>query len=175
MRRGGVAVGIDPGSAVCGLCAVEPDGSSLRLIALQTLKLHGTDRFRRFRDLSLRLGEALRRLKPSIVAVESAVVCGYARATLVVSEARGIALAEAAKVTDQIHEVPVQSARKALGVAGFAQQREEGKIAVRRVISHLFKTQYAPSEDEADAAALAVWAANRIDRGDCSQSEQREG
>jgi Holliday junction resolvasome RuvABC endonuclease subunit len=94
-----------------------------------------------------------------LAVVEAGAVGRFAKAALVVSEARGIALAVAARYVPQVREVTVQEARKVLGIASFGQRRDEGKAAVRRALGIVFgdKRVAALREDEADAAALAWW------------------
>lgn len=165
-RPATIVAGIDPGSNATGYCSLKVQGMKYTLLhPMETLQLRGRNRIDRLRDLGERLTVLLERDRPSYVAVEAGSVHSdtkYAVSALITAQARGICLYVASRVAGVVDEVPVQSARAALGVAGWGQGREAGKSKVMYVICALLQPEYAPNIDAAEAAALAVWEANRV-------------
>ncbi len=159
-----IVAGIDPGSRVTGFCALEVKGATMKVLRLEALRIIGRTKADKLAALEAGLSGALVHTRPSIVAVEAGYVGGWApgrtASALMVAEFRGVALLIARSITPNVEEVSVGSARKAIGVKGG--HRDQAKLAVLRAVCWMLRLAHAPREDAADAAALAIWAANRV-------------
>lgn len=157
-RRGDITIlGIDPGSIKTGIAWLS-EHQGIRKLSTSTIRLKGS-RAERLASLLGKLEELLRGKVIDLIVIEAGSVWRFAKAALVVSETRGVALAAAIRYGGEaaVVEVQVQSVRKALGIARFGQKRNEGKVAVQSAVRALFGLEGSIPEDEADALALAWW------------------
>jgi Holliday junction resolvasome RuvABC endonuclease subunit len=131
---------------------------------MESFAVRGDDLLERIEHLAVQLGERLEDDDPAIVAVEDGYVGRNHRTSLTIGMARGVAAFVAKSSTSaRVHLVDPGEARKAIGVARFAQSRAAAKSAVIVAVSQILcLTTSAPDDDEADAAALAIWAAGRL-------------
>lgn len=158
------AAGIDVGTRRAAYCSLSPRGQNFDIWKMESFAVRGADLLERIESLGTQLGELLEEDDPAIVAVEDGYVGRNPRTSLTIGMARGVAAFMAKSATSAaVHLVDPGEARKAIGVARFGQGRGAAKAAVVVAVSRILcLTTSAPDEDEADAAALAVWAANRL-------------
>jgi len=149
MRRV-IVLGIDPGSRRCGYGVVARDGGRLRVLESGVL-VPGE------RPVAERLGLLLDglellvgRARPDEVAVEQGFSGASPRAALVLGQARGVALAVAARAGLPVHEYAPSAVKLAFTGSGRA-----GKDQMMRTAQALLGVA-ATLSDEADAIALAV-------------------
>jgi crossover junction endodeoxyribonuclease RuvC len=145
-----IVLGIDPGSRRCGYGVVQRSGS--RLVALQAGSIRPGDL-----PLAERLGRLLAELTQVIarsgadaVSVETAFCGASARSALVLGQARGVALAAAARAGLPVFEYAPAEVKRALTGSGRAE-----KAQMMRSARMLLGVEPACA-DEADALAAAV-------------------
>jgi crossover junction endodeoxyribonuclease RuvC len=145
-----IVLGIDPGSRRCGYGVVERTGT--RLVVLESGVLVPGEL-----PLAVRLGRLLEgldaivsRAAPAEVAVETVFSGASARSALVLGQARGVALAVAARAGLPIFEYAPAEVKLAFTGSGRA-----GKDQMLRTARMLLGATPALS-DEADALAIAV-------------------
>lgn len=145
-----IVLGIDPGSRRCGYGVVQRSGS--RLVALSAGAIEPGDlplaaRLARLLDL---LSEVIARSRADAVSVESAFCGASARSALVLGQARGVALAAAARAGLPVFEYAPAEVKRALTGSGSAP-----KAQMIRSARMLLGVEPACA-DEADALAAAV-------------------
>jgi crossover junction endodeoxyribonuclease RuvC len=145
-----IVLGIDPGSRRCGFGVVVREAGRLRVIESGVL-VPGE------RPMAVRLGlllagltEVVSRVRPDEVAVEQVFTGASPRSALVLGQARGVALAVAARAGLPVHEYAASAVKLAFTGSGRA-----GKAQMIRTVRALFGVT-AELSDEADAIALAV-------------------
>ncbi len=151
-----VVVGIDPGSQIVGLCALEVDPHHEVLVELNHQNVTGVDKTDRLADIEAKILRFLQKHRPSHVAVERGYVGPNPQSVLVLAEARGVAILAAGKTGAKVLEVQPTAIRTAIGLSARASKDE-----IRMRICAMLKLEKAPTEDEADAAAIAIWMAHR--------------
>lgn len=151
-------LGIDPGTLRLGWGVLALEGVSRRWVASGVLRPPPRlPRAERLGHLLLGLTELLDRYAPAAVAVEAAFVRRDPRAALALGEARGVALALAASRGLQIAELGPLDVKRAVVGSGRADKHQmQEMVRIRLSLTAL------PAEDEADALAVALAAADRL-------------
>jgi len=145
-------LGIDPGLRRTGWGLIESEGN--RLIHLACGSLEPSDHLSLGERLVIihdGLAEVIARYQPHEAAVEETFVNANATATLKLGQARGIAMLVPAKCGLLIAEYAPNAVKKAIVGAGHG---EKGQI--RMMIGVLLPNADPPSDDAADALAIAV-------------------
>jgi len=150
--RGVLILGIDPGLNRCGWGLVASEGSRLAHVA------HGVITPEREQQLASRLHDIFEQLcavidahRPHEAAVEETFVNSNARAALVLGQARGVALAAAARSGVLVAEYAPAAIKKAVVGAGRAD-----KTQVAFMVRRLLPTAGEVCADAADALGVAV-------------------
>lgn len=157
-----VVAGIDPGTRRAGFCALRVNGQDLELLVIESFKILGQSIEERLFNLDLRLTARLEGFRPGLVAVENGYVGRNPNTSLTIGMARGAAITAAYRAGAIARTVSPREARAAVGISGKQLQRAEVKQQVLLAVTRLLRPVSAPDEDAADAAPLAVWAANRL-------------
>lgn len=145
-----IVLGIDPGSRRCGYGVVRREAGRLSVLDSGVLVPGALPVAARLARILDGLGEVIARSAPSEVAVEQ-VHCGASpRAALVLGQARGVALAAAARAGLQVFEYQPSEVKLAFTGSGRA-----SKDQMVRTARSLLRVEVA-LDDEADAIALAV-------------------
>lgn len=152
-------LGIDPGSRVTGWGVLERGVHGLVRVASGTVRLD-TDA-----TLSARLvriheavGELLEAHGPVAVGLEEAFVGMNVRSAIKLAEARAACLLAIEQAGLPVHEVPPALVKKAVTGHGRA-----SKETVRRAVMTALGLDEAPAYDAADALAIALCVARRLD------------
>ncbi len=145
-------MGIDPGLRRTGWGVVETDGNRLRFIACGVLT-PAVDQ-----DLALRLvhlHEGLMRLivehQPEEAAVEETFVNAGARSTLLLGQARGIAVMTPASMGLPVGEYSANKVKKSVVGTGHADKKQ-----IELMVKTLMPAANFKSADAADALAIAI-------------------
>jgi crossover junction endodeoxyribonuclease RuvC len=145
-----IVLGIDPGSRRCGYGVVSREGGRLRVLESGVL-VPGE------RPMAVRLGLLLdgltlviARARPDEVAVEQVFSGVSPRSALVLGQARGVALAVAARAGLPVHEYAPSAVK--LAFTGSGRAGKDQMIRTARAVLGVA----AELSDEADALALAV-------------------
>ena len=148
-----LALGIDPGTAICGYGFVESNGS--RLIAHEygaittSAKARPEDRLAKIYD---ELDMLIKKYKPDVMGVEQLFFNRNVTTAIPVGQARGVVLLAAAKNgLDLVERTPLQVKQSVTGY---------GKATKEQVIYMVTKLLYLPEppkpDDVADALAVAI-------------------
>ena len=145
-----IVLGIDPGSRRCGFGVVERDGSRLRALEAGVLEPGDGPLADRLAFLLQALGQVIARHRADAVSVESAFFGLSARSALVLGQARGVALAAAARAGLPVFEYAPTEVKRAFTGSGRAE-----KAQMIRTARALLGVE-AERADAADALAVAV-------------------
>ena len=147
-----VVLGFDPGTLCAGYGAIvaAPDGP--RLLACGALKAPARRSVaERLACIADGLDVLLDRLRPSVVALESAFAARNVRSALRLGEARGIVLAGAARRSIEVDEIPPATAKKAVVGHGAASKEQ-----VAAMVAATLRVELDAPLDATDALALAL-------------------
>lgn len=145
-------LGLDPGSRVTGWGLVVGSPISVTLVGFGCLRpSRQLTRARTLAHLALELEALLAREKPAIVAVETPFSAKFARAGLLLAEARGALLAVLGRWGGEVVEYEPARVKAAIVGYGRAEKRQ-----VAYVVQHQLGLAQAPPADAADALAVAL-------------------
>jgi crossover junction endodeoxyribonuclease RuvC len=145
-----IVLGIDPGSRLCGYGVVARDGTRLRVLESGVLAPGGAAVPARLAEILSGLGAVIDRARPAEVSIEQVFAGVSPRSALVLGQARGVALAAAARAGLPVFEYTPAAVKLAFTGNGRA-----GKEQMLRTARALLGVA-AERPDEADAIALAV-------------------
>jgi len=145
-----IVLGIDPGSRRCGYGVVAREGGRLRVVESGVLVPGERPMAERLALILDGLALVIERARPDEVAVEQVFSGASPRSALVLGQARGVALAVAARAGLPVHEYAPSAVKLAFTGSGRA-----GKDQMVRTARALLGVA-AELSDEADAIALAV-------------------
>lgn len=145
-------LGVDPGLNKCGWGLVASEGSRLSHVAHGVIKPVQTQQLAsRLHDVFQGLCEVIERYRPHEAAVEETFVNSNARAALILGQARGVALAAAARQGLVVAEYAPTTIKKAVVGSGAA---DKDQIAF--MVQRLLPTAGAVTADAADALGVAL-------------------
>ncbi|HYG69671.1 MAG TPA: crossover junction endodeoxyribonuclease RuvC [Anaeromyxobacteraceae bacterium] len=145
-----IVLGIDPGSHRCGYGVVARDGSRLQVVESGVLVPGTLPMADRLGRILVGLEAVIARARPGEVSVEQVFSGASARSALVLGQARGVALAAAARAGLPVFEYAPSEVKLAFTGSGRA---SKGQMV--RTARALLGVE-AELADEADAIALAV-------------------
>jgi crossover junction endodeoxyribonuclease RuvC len=152
-------LGVDPGSRVCGygVIAVEPP-RRYRYIECGVLTAPPRDAAeKRLAEIARSLGEVVRELEISAVAVEDVFSMINPRSALALAQARGTVLAVAGMAGLKVYSYSPAMVKKTVTGRGRA-----SKDQVARMVQVLVGLARVPVSDAADALAVAITHAHRM-------------
>ncbi len=148
-------MGVDPGSRLAGVAFLEAQGSHLRHLENGVIRLKPKEELgRRLLSLSLQLQDLIEKYQPSVVVVEKVFLGKNVASAFTLGHARGVVLAEAARVGAEILECAPRAVKK--GVTGHG---GADKAHVQSFLSSIFQIRKFETEDASDALALALYGA----------------
>jgi crossover junction endodeoxyribonuclease RuvC len=143
-------LGIDPGSRRCGFSVISREGGRLTVLESGVLVPGPRPMAERLALLLVGLGDVIARTAPDEVSIEQIFAGISPRSALALGQARGVALAVAARAGLPVFEYQPSEVKLAFTGSGRA-----GKEQMMRTAAALFGVE-ARYSDEADAVALAV-------------------
>jgi crossover junction endodeoxyribonuclease RuvC len=145
-------LGIDPGLRRTGWGLIESEGNRLVHVASGSVETAERDELG-VRLLAIHDGlvAVIERYQPHEAAVEATFVNANAAATLKLGQARGIAMLVPAKAGLAVAEYAPNVVKKTVVGAGHSE-----KAQIRMMIGVLLPKAHPPSEDAADALAIAI-------------------
>lgn len=146
-----IVLGIDPGSRRCGYGVVRRAGARLALVESGVLEPARGPVAERLARIMEGLAEVIARARPAEVSVEQVFAGASARSALVLGQARGVALAAAARAGLPVFEYAPAEVKLAFTGSGRASKEQ-----MLRTARMLLGTAAGGLADEADALALAV-------------------
>jgi crossover junction endodeoxyribonuclease RuvC len=105
------------------------------------------------------LSEVIQQHQPEVAAVEDLFVAHNPRSALKLGQARGTAVVAAMKLGLAVHDYSPRMVKQA--VAGYGQASKE---QVQHMVQALLELSGAPSQDAADALAVAICHSSHMDR-----------
>lgn len=145
-------LGVDPGLNKCGWGLVASEGSRLSHVAHGVIKPSQAQQLAsRLHDVFEGLSEVIERYQPHEAAVEETFVNSNARAALVLGQARGVALAAAARRGLIVAEYAPATIKKAIVGSGAAD-----KAQVSFMVQRLLPAAGPVTADAADALGVAL-------------------
>jgi crossover junction endodeoxyribonuclease RuvC len=145
-------LGIDPGLNRCGWGVVASEGSRLTYVAHGVIKPNPQQQLAsRLHDLFEALSAVIEQHRPHECAVEETFVNSNARAALALGQARGVALAAAARRGVVVAEYAPTTIKKAIVGSGGAD-----KTQIAFMVRRLLPTAGDVSADAADALGVAL-------------------
>lgn len=145
-------LGIDPGLRHTGWGLIESDGNRLIHVACGSVETRERDELgARLLAIHDELVAVVERYQPHEAAVEATFVNTNAAATLKLGQARGIAMLVPAKAGLPVAEYAPNVVKKTVVGAGHGE-----KAQIRMMIGVLLPKADPPSEDAADALAIAI-------------------
>jgi len=155
---GVIALGIDPGTAVCGFGVVDLDGSALRLVDAGVVRTDADESdAERLRRLHAALRTLLLEYRPERIAVERLFFQRNVQTAMAVGQARGVALLAAAEAQVPIDEPTPNEVKQAICGNGAADKRQVATMVERLLGISLERVP----DDATDALALAIGCAYR--------------
>lgn len=153
-----IALGIDPGTAVCGFGVVELDGGTLRLVDAGVVRTNAEESdAERLRRLHAALGTLLVEYRPERIAVERLFFQRNVQTAMAVGQARGVALLAAAEAHVPIDEPTPNEVKQAVCGNGAADKQQVAAMVERLLGISLERVP----DDATDALALAIGCAYR--------------
>jgi crossover junction endodeoxyribonuclease RuvC len=151
-------IGIDPGSRTTGYGIIDSRGSQIGFVARGIIRTAGNDRMG---DRLQAIYEGLRDIiglhGPEVAAVEDVFISRNPRAALKLGQARGAAVLAAVRCGLPVHDYEPRLVKQA--VAGYGQA---DKQQVQHMVRALLELTCPPSDDAADALAVAICHANHL-------------
>jgi len=154
-------LGIDPGSRITGFGLIEADGDRHRYLTSGVIQTGQGDFPSRLRIIFEDLRSLILRERPHEVIIEQVYVRHNAASALKLGQARGAAICAAANADLPVHEYTATMAKLALVGHGRASKQE-----VQEMVRRLLMLQGTPSQDAADALAMALCHARQRNLGD---------
>jgi crossover junction endodeoxyribonuclease RuvC len=153
-----IALGIDPGTAVCGFGVVSLDGGSLRLIDAGCIRTDADESdAERLRRLHAALRTIVAEHHPERIAVERLFFQRNVQTAMAVGQARGVALLAASEAQVPIDEPTPNEVKQAVCGNGAADKRQVAAMVERLLGISLERVP----DDATDALALAIGCAYR--------------
>ena len=153
-----IALGIDPGTAVCGFGVVSFDGTTLRLVDAGCIRTApDASDAERLGSLHAALLELVALHRPAAIGVERLFFQRNVQTAMAVGQARGVVLLAAATANVPIHEPTPNEVKQQVCGNGAADKRQ-----VATMVERLLGVSLAGTPDDAtDALAVAIGSAYR--------------
>jgi len=150
-------LGIDPGSRITGVGVIQAQGSELKHVFSESLKLPKGDLSIRLQTIYARLQTVIAQAKPDVLAIEKVFLAKNPQSALVLGHARGVAMVACANNALPVFEYSATEIKKTVVGRGRAD-----KAQVQHMMRVLLKLRQTPEEDASDALAAAVCHAHHI-------------
>ena len=151
-------VGIDPGSRVTGYGVIGSSRGSLSFISCGVVKTSADLPFsHRLNQIFDGINEVIQLHQPTVAAVEDVFLSMNPRSALKLGQARGAAVVAAMQNNLPVYDYSPKLVKQ--GVAGYGQA---SKDQVQHMVRVLLSLPGSPSNDAADALAVAICHANQL-------------
>ncbi|SDE60406.1 crossover junction endodeoxyribonuclease RuvC [Sporomusa acidovorans] len=148
-----LALGIDPGTAICGYGVVETQGSRLNPVIYGVIETTpDMEPAMRLKKIHQELNRLIKEYQPDIMGVEQLFMNKNVRTVMAVGQARGVVLLAAAQNELAIAEFTPLQVKQA--VTGYGKATKEQVIYMTQRLLNL-RTKPHP-DDAADALAVAI-------------------
>jgi crossover junction endodeoxyribonuclease RuvC len=144
-------LGIDPGSRVTGYGVVEQSRRGARYVASGCIRTGAGTVAERLAEIYGGVATLIEEHGPAVVAVEQVFVARNASSALKLGQARGAALAAAARLNVPVAEYAARRVKQAITGTGSATKEQ-----IQHMVCALLELSAAPNRDAADALAIAI-------------------
>jgi crossover junction endodeoxyribonuclease RuvC len=144
-------LGIDPGSRITGFGVIDCQGVQIRYVASGVIRTSEGVLAERIAEIVGGIQTVARQYAPDISAVEQVFVNVNPKATLMLGQARGAAIAALVSVQLPVHEYTALQVKQS--VVGYGKAKKE---QVQEMVMRLLKLPGTPTADAADALACAI-------------------
>lgn len=144
-------LGIDPGSRFTGFGIIDVQGDRATLVQQGVIRTGSGEFTERLGIIFAELRALIEQHQPTEVAVETVFVSRNAASALKLGQARGAAVCAAISMDLPVAEYSPRSVKQAIVGRGGAD-----KVQVQHMVTVLLRLQESPSEDAADALAVAL-------------------
>lgn len=152
-------LGIDPGSRVTGYGIVESHRGRLGFVACGVVKTTLSYPFAtRLNEIFDGINEVVQLHNPTVAAIEDVFLSSNPRTAINLGQARGAAVVAVMQNGVAVSDYTPRKIKQA--VAGYGQAE---KVQVQHMVKVLLQLKGAPSNDAADALAVAICHANSMD------------
>lgn len=144
-------LGIDPGSRITGVGIIQAQGSTLKHVYSESIKLPKSELSARLHAIYSRLQSIIAQTRPNVVSIEKVFLAKNPQSALVLGHARGAAVLAAVNNELPVVEYSATEIKKTVVGRGRAD-----KAQVQHMMRVLLSLRVAPEEDASDALAAAV-------------------
>lgn len=144
-------LGIDPGLRITGFGVIDKNGSNLIYVGSGCIKTSDGELPVRLKSILDSLGEVIAQYRPECAAVEQVFVNINPKSTLLLGQARGVAICAAVINNLMVAEYTALQIKQAVVGNGHAK-----KDQVQEMVMRLLNLTSSPSADAADALACAI-------------------
>ena len=148
-------LGIDPGSRRTGYGVIDVAGSRIAYVSSGIIRLPEKSLPDRLKIIFDGVSEIIEQYKPQQMGIEEVFFAKDPRAALKLGQARGAAIVAGVNAGLDVGEYSARSVKQAVVGTGAADKKQ-----VQMMITQLLKLPQSPSEDAADALAVAICHAN---------------
>ena len=148
-------LGIDPGSRLTGYGVIEIANRKVHYVASGCINAKHGELPERLGTIYRGVSQIITEFQPEQFAVESAFMAKNAASALKLGQARGAAIVAGVNAGLDVGEYSARSVKQAVVGTGAADKKQ-----VQMMITQLLKLPQSPSEDAADALAVAICHAN---------------
>jgi crossover junction endodeoxyribonuclease RuvC len=145
-------LGIDPGSRITGYGIITAQGNEIGFVACGTIRTEGEPDFsRRLLTIFQDLCEVISIHSPEVAAVEDIFIDRNPRSALKLGHARGAAVVAVLHNNLAVYDYTARKVKQAVAGYGHAE-----KSQVQHMVRFLLDLDSVPSQDAADALAVAI-------------------
>ena len=149
-----IILGIDPGTLMMGYCIIHVEGSVLRMMEMDVLKLNTKhDNHKRLEVIYAKVDELIRGFRPHCFAIEAPFFGKNVQSMLKLGRAQGVAIAAAMSAGLEVCEYSPRKIKQSITGNGNADKEQ-----VWKMLQHIMNIQETGvhSYDASDALAVAV-------------------
>jgi crossover junction endodeoxyribonuclease RuvC len=151
-------LGIDPGSRITGYGVLDVLGDEARFVACGVIRTDSKQRFPiRLKEIYDGIDDVILAHKPQMAAIEDIFFAKNPQSALKLGQARGAIITAVMNHEVPLGEYTAKQVKQA--VAGYGQA---AKVQVQHMVRILLGLSASPSEDAADALAIALCHANHL-------------
>lgn len=149
-------LGIDPGSCATGYGVIEKEADTIRYITCGVIRPSAKLALpEKLQIIYMGVSEVIDQQKPQVMAVENIFVSVNPMSALKLGHARGVIVLAGMQHGLEVKDFSAKAVKQA--VAGYGQA---AKAQVQQMVRVLLKLSASPSQDAADALAVAMCCAN---------------
>jgi crossover junction endodeoxyribonuclease RuvC len=144
-------LGIDPGSRRTGYGIIDVESGKLKYVTSGIIRLPEKSLPDRLKIIFDGVSQIISEYTPELMAIEEVFFAKDPRAALKLGQARGAAIVAGVNADLKVGEYSARSVKQAVVGTGAADKKQ-----VQMMVTRLLKLPQSPSEDAADALAVAI-------------------